>query len=204
MPARAFEAMEATLKKAVAALKEANVDFLLGGSIAAWARGGPPLGLDLDLMVRPGDAERALQALVDAGMRPERPPEDWLVKAWDGDVLVDLIYSPTALPVDDELLSRGEELDVGGFLMPVMALEDVLATQLLSMDEHKLDYATPLQIARSVREQIDWEALRGRTAGSPFAKAFFVIVEELGIAPPAGEAGQSRPPATRPEPARSG
>ena len=27
-------------------------------------------------------------------MTPERPPEEWLVKAWDGDMLVDLIFDP--------------------------------------------------------------------------------------------------------------
>ena len=27
-------------------------------------------------------------------MRAEDPPEEWLVKAWDGDTLVDLIFPP--------------------------------------------------------------------------------------------------------------
>jgi hypothetical protein len=34
-----------------------------------------------------------------------------------------------------------------------------------------------------VREQIDWAALRRRASGSPFAKAFLTMVEELEIAP---------------------
>jgi hypothetical protein len=33
-----------------------------------------------------------------------------------------------------------------------------------------------------LREQIDWDELRRRTEHSPFAKAFFTLVEELGIA----------------------
>jgi hypothetical protein len=32
-------------------------------------------------------------------------------------------------------------------------------------------------------EQIDWRALRSRTRGSPYAAAFFVRVEELGVIP---------------------
>jgi hypothetical protein len=36
-----FAELEATLKKAAAALREADVPFLLGGSLASWARGGP-------------------------------------------------------------------------------------------------------------------------------------------------------------------
>jgi hypothetical protein len=39
-----------------------------------------------------------------------------------------------------------------------------------------------LQVARSLREQIDWEDVRARTAGSPYAAAFFTLVEELGVA----------------------
>jgi len=36
-----------------------------------------------------------------------------------------------------------------------------------------------------VREQIDWPELRRRTNGSPYAKAFFAVVEELGLDRPA-------------------
>jgi hypothetical protein len=32
-----------------------------------------------------------------------------------------------------------------------------------------------------VREQIDWDDVRKRTDGSPFAKAFFTLVDELGV-----------------------
>jgi hypothetical protein len=70
----------------------------------------------------------------------------------------------------------------------VMALDDILTTKLFALDEHSADYAQLLQIARSLREQIDWPALRARTSSHPFAKAFFVIVEELGIAPPVAAA----------------
>jgi len=86
-----FATIEASLKKAVAALREAEVPFLLGGGLAVWARGGPETRHDLDLVVKPEDADRALAVLADAGMRPEKPPEEWLHKAWDGDVLIDVI-----------------------------------------------------------------------------------------------------------------
>jgi len=39
---------------------------------------------------------------------------------------------------------------------------------------------------------VDWDLLRGRTAGSPYAKAFCTLVEELGIAPPPGQAATGR------------
>jgi predicted nucleotidyltransferase len=187
-----FAEIEHALKRSAAALREAGVPFLLGGSLASWARGGPETRHDLDLMIKPEDVERALEALTDAGMRPERPPEEWLVKAWDGETLVDLIYCPKGMPVDDEVLARGEDLSVLGMEIRVMALEDVVATKLLALTEHSLRYEGLLQIARALREQIDWEAVRRRTESSPFARAFFVLLEGLEILP-------ASEPAARPE-----
>ena len=129
-----------TLKKAAAALERDRVPHLLGGSLACWARGGPAVAGDLDFMVKPADAERALAALVGVGMREERPPEQWLLKAWDGEHMVDLIFEAAGLPITDEVLARGDRLSVGAMSMPVMALEDVLTTKLTAMNERSLDY----------------------------------------------------------------
>ena len=179
-----FEAIKETLKKAAAALQRAEVAFLLGGGLAAWVRGGPESDHDLDFFVKPEDAERALEVLAEEGMRPEKPPENWLYKAWDGDVLVDLIFSPSGEAITDENFERAEELEVNAVRMQVASLEDVIATKLLAIGEHEADYGPVLEMARSVREQVDWAQVRTRTASSPFAKAFFTLVEELGIVPP--------------------
>jgi hypothetical protein len=188
-----FADIEHALKRSVAALRDADIAFLLGGSLASWARGGPETRHDLDLIIKPEDAERALETLQEAGMRPERPPEDWLLKAWDGDTLVDLIYCPKGLPVDDDLIARGEELSVLGMDIRVMALEDVMATKLLALSEHSLRYEGLLQVARALREQIDWPVVRARTADSPFARAFFVLLDGLEIVPEAGSAERAQP-----------
>jgi hypothetical protein len=179
-----FEEIIVAMKRSVAAFRAADVPYLLGGSLACWARGGPPPGHDLDFVVKPEDAERALAALVETGMRPERPPEGWLLKAWDGDVLVDVIFAPTGLEVDDEMMVRGDVLRLLAVDTRVMALDDVLASKLLALDEHALDLVGLLGIARAVREQVDWPALRARTEHSPFARAFFTLVEGLDIAGP--------------------
>jgi predicted nucleotidyltransferase len=187
------QGIEHALKRAVSALREAGVPFLLGGSLASWARGGPPTQHDLDLMIKPGDVDRAMEALDGVGMRTERPPEGWLVKAWDGETLVDLIYCPKGLPMDDEVIARGEELSVLGMEIRVMALEDVMATKLMAITEHSLRYESLLQIARALREQIDWPSVRARTEHSPFARAFFVLLEGLEILPGAPERPPSEP-----------
>jgi predicted nucleotidyltransferase len=176
-----FEELLETLKQAAAALRDADVRFALGGGLAIWARGGPETEHDVDFFVKRGDAERAKKALERAGFRTEEPPEDWLYKGWLGNVMVDLIYAPSGVTVDDAWLDRAEVLEVHAVRMRVMRAEDVLVAKLLAMREHRLDYDRVLEIARTVREQIDWDDVRKRTDGSPFAKAFFTLVDELGV-----------------------
>jgi predicted nucleotidyltransferase len=177
----AFDDLLETLKRAAALLREAGVPFVLGGGIAIWARGGPESEHDLDLFVKPEDADRALEALAAGGFRPEKPPEQWLYKAWDGDVMVDLIFGPSGVTIDDEFIERAPETEVQAVQMRVLRPEDVLVTKLLAMREHEVDYESVLEIARAVREQIDWDEVRERTDGSPYAKAFFTLVDELEV-----------------------
>ncbi len=176
-----FERLVDTMKRSAAALRDAGIPFVLGGGLAAWARGGARTEHDVDFLVLPKDAERAQEALVDAGLRGERPPEGWLLKAWDGDILVDLIFEPTQGPVTEEMLERADELNVAAMRMKVARLEDVLTSKLLALDEQEPDLSQVLELARSLREQIDWDEVRERTASAPLAKAFFTLVEELGI-----------------------
>ena len=178
-----FSELTETMRKTAAALREAQVPFLLGGGLAAAARGGPESDHDVDFLMKAEDAERALDVLEKAGFRPERPPENWLFKVWDGDVFVDLIFDTSAGPITDELFERAEEIEVYAVRMHVAALEDIMVTKLMALDEQRLDYKGSLEVARSLRERIDWAAVRTRTAESPYARAFFFLIEELGIVP---------------------
>lgn len=186
-----FDRIEAALKRTAAILEREKIEFMLAGSLAAWARGGPETRNDLDLMLRPADADRALEALAAEGMETEQPPEQWLRKAWDDGVLIDLIFEILTIrdesgtaersPVDDQLFERAEGLKVFGVLMAVVSLEDLMVTKLLALEPNALDYGGSLAIARSLREEIDWDQIRGRTRESPYARAFFTLVEALGV-----------------------
>ena len=172
-----------TMKRAAAVLRDADVEFMLGGGLAIWALGGPPTDHDVDFFVREDDVERALQALVGAGMRAERPPEDWLVKAHDGGVLVDLIFRPAGGAVADDHFARAVDAEVMAQRLRVASVDDVLATKLLALTEQEPDFRDVLAIARALREQIDWAFVEERSSSSPFARAFFALVEGLGIRP---------------------
>jgi predicted nucleotidyltransferase len=181
--ARDFQSLLDAMKRAGGVLNEAGVPFVLGGGLAAWARGGPKTEHDVDFLVKPEDAERAQQALSEAGLRIERPPEGWLLKAYDDGVLVDLIFDPQDGPIDDGIFERAEDLEVHAMRMKVASLEDVLVQKLLAISEQEPDYSSVLELARSLREQVDWDDVRERTKTSPFAKGYFTLLDELEIVP---------------------
>ena len=183
VPAEQSDAILDSLKRVAAALRDAEVPFCVGGGLAAWARGGPSTEHDVDLVIREQDADRVLEVMKELELRTERPPEGWLVKAWDGDVLIDLIYRPTGLCADDAFFAGCEILNVQAMRMPVMSATDVILTKLSALTEHNLDYGPVLEYARSLREQLDWDELESRTAWSPFAHGFFAIARGLGLIP---------------------
>jgi hypothetical protein len=178
----AFGDLLEAMKRAAAVLRDAEVPFMLAGGLASWARGGPPTEHDVDFMLKPDDADVACKALEAAGFVIEQPPESWLRKAWWGEVMVDLIHRPAHVAVDDALLGRADELEVQAVAMPVIAADDLLLTKLLALSEHHADYESVLEVGRALREQIHWDEVRARTSSSPFARAYFVLAEELGIA----------------------
>jgi len=180
---RDFEALLEAMKKAAGVLHEAGVPFVLGGGLACWARGAPKTEHDVDFLIRPADAKRAQAALAQAGMRTENPPEGWLLKAYDDRVLIDLIFDPQGGPVNDAIFERADELEVHATRLRVAALEDVLVQKLLAISEQDPDYSSVLELARSLREQVDWGEVRERTAASPFAKGYFTLLDELEIVP---------------------
>lgn len=170
-----------TLKRAAAALRDAGVPFAVAGGLAGWARGGPISDGDVDLVVQKDDVSRAVAALEVAGMKHQDPPEEWLTKVVDGDVTVDLIFHPSGFDVTPDVLARAEEMQVEAVTMPVLPLEDMFVTQLLALTERHLTYEGLIESARAVREQVDWEAVRRRTEHAPFGRAFFTMIEGLGI-----------------------
>jgi predicted nucleotidyltransferase len=171
-----------------AALRDAEIPYVLAGSFAVWARGGPPHDTDLDFAVKADDVDRAVQVLGKAGLEHRPTPEEWLEKVRVDDVQVDLIFDPAGLHIDDEVLDRGDDIEVNGMTFRVMAVDDVMTTKLYAFKEHYLDYESALEMARVMREQIDWDELRERCGDYAYAKPFFTLVEELGvIEKPTGE-----------------
>ncbi|WP_018639133.1 hypothetical protein [Parafrankia elaeagni] len=172
-----------SLKRVAVTLKEAQIPFALGGSYACWARGGPEPVHDVDFMLRETDVPRAVDVLCDAGLRPVDPPEDWLTKVYDGDVLVDLIHHPVGRAVTDEMLARSRDMSVDSVRMPVLDATDWFEMTLLALDERYCDLGRVIPMIRAMREQVDWTQVRQATAESPFAEAALLVATRLQLIP---------------------
>jgi Uncharacterised nucleotidyltransferase len=189
MPRQADENLLTTMKRVASVLKRVNVPFVLAGGFAVYARGGTSSDHDVDFLLREQDVDRALEALSEAGFRTERPPEDWLVKVYDGSVLVDLIYRPVERPVTADVLSDSEIIRVQAIALPVLSGTLLMEHKLLTFSQHRCDFAEALPIARSLREQIDWDRVRKETVESPYARAFLILLEMLDLLPVGVPAG---------------
>jgi nucleotidyltransferase DUF2204 len=185
VPEPSFDELLDAMKRAAGVLQDTGIPFVLGGGLACWARGGPKTEHDVDFMIKREDADAAVAEFERVGYRTEQPPEGWLRKVFVDGVLVDLIFEPADGPITDATIERAELLEVAALRIRVATLEDVMTQKLLALTEQEPDYSSVLEIARAVREQIDWNEVRTRTEHSPFARAFFTLVEELGVVEPA-------------------
>jgi hypothetical protein len=188
MPHRVDEGLATTLKRVASVLKQAEIPFALGGSFAVYAHGGHSSDHDVDFLIREQDKERALEELSTVGFEVEQPPEDWLVKVFDDGRMVDLIYRPIESPVTDATLADTVMRPVEAINMPVLSATQLMVHKLLSYTQHYCDFATGLPVARSLREQIDWERVRRETAQSPYAEAFLILLDRLDVVPLPGDA----------------
>lgn len=189
MTNRMDDGLLVTLKRVSSVLKQAGIPFALAGGFAAYAHGGTSSDHDVDFLLREQDADRALEALAEAGFTTERPPEDWLVKVYDDGRLVDLIHRPVEQPVTEETLADTVMRPVNAVHLPVVSATMLMVHKLLTFSQHYCDFAKGLPLARSLREQIDWVRVRKETAHSPYAEAFLVLLDRLDVVPLAVSAG---------------
>lgn len=178
------------LRRAASALKAEGPPFALAGSFALWAHGAPEPTHDVDFVVAESDVQAAAAALSTAGFDIRRPPEDWLFKAAlsvDGPALVDVLHQINRVPVDPAMIAGAATLDVLALSMPVLSPGEVMLQKLRSLHEHHCDFAKLLPVARGVREQLDWAALREQTADNLFATTFLDLCARLGIDEPTSD-----------------
>lgn len=109
------------------ALEEANIPFALIGGVAASGLGRPRSTHDIDIFVRPEDADSTLDVLGKRGFRTEKFDIEWLFKAFKDDILVDIIFkSEGEMYFDEEVQAKRKLMDYHGRKVPVVSPEDLV------------------------------------------------------------------------------
>jgi hypothetical protein len=175
------------LKSIAAAMKADGVPFALAGSYAVYARGGARSLHDVDFVVPADAVPAAVASLEHRGFRIVQPPEDWLVKAFVGDLCIDVIHTLSHGPVDQGMLDRADELPVESVVMPVLAATDLLIAKLRALWEHSCDLEPVLALARTLREQIDFATVAAAAEGHPYAETGLFLIGRLGLVQEIGD-----------------
>jgi hypothetical protein len=155
-------------RRAMAALREADVPFLVGGAFAlARYTGIHRHTKDFDLFLRRRDLDRALAALAGIGLQVSRPFPHWLAKAYEGDLFVDLIYSSGngVAEVDDLWFEHAPEEKVLGVSARLCPAEEIIWSKSFIMERERFDGADVAHLLRCRGHQLDWERLLRRFAG---------------------------------------
>lgn len=154
------------LFSALDALETSGLPYAVIGGIAASALSRPRLTHDIDIFVRPEDAQAALDALSRKGFETERTDERWLFKGWQDKMMVDIIFkSQGDIYFDDEMHRRARLIDYHGRKIPAVSPEDLIIIKCAVANEvgphHWHDALAILSHA-----SVDWSYLmrRGRRA----------------------------------------
>lgn len=155
------------LKDAVEALHAERVPFALIGGLAVSSFGRPRWTHDIDMLIRPEDADRALSLLKNRDFRTERTDPAWLFKGFKRDVMVDLIFFCTGgFYLEEEMQERAVWRELFGARMPLLAPEDLILLKAAVHDEvgprHWHDALGILG-----RTQLDWDYLLRRAQRAP-------------------------------------
>jgi len=150
-----------TLDRAVKTLQAREIPFGAIGGIAAVVWGRPrwdPASADVDVMIRPQDADAAQAALVDEGFEVVPTTEEhWLRRVSRDGIGIDLIFRTAGdIYLDDGMAERVAEREFEGATVPVVSAEDTVVMKALAFGEQTPTYwAEALSII--ARNDLDWD-----------------------------------------------
>jgi predicted nucleotidyltransferase len=160
----AEERVAATVAAAASALDEADLSYALMGGLASSVYGRPRATDDIDFLVKPTEAKRALEVLDDAGFETEETNPSWIYKASLDGLTVDVMFGIYGgIYLDDEMLEHATTQDVGDTRIRILAPEDIVVIKAVSHDD-----ASPRHwydaLAILANSEIDWDYLVRRAS----------------------------------------
>lgn len=158
---------DTALFSALDALEQGQVSYAVIGGVAASGLGRPRSTQDIDIFVRPEDAEAVLSLLENHGFRTEKTNLTWLFKAFKEDVLVDIIFrSQGGIYFDDEMKNRAVKVNYHGRQVRLVSPEDFI---IIKCAVHSEEGPHHWHDALAVLSQskMDWDYLLHRARKAP-------------------------------------
>ena len=152
-------------RRALQALVDARIPFLVGGAFAhACFTGIRRSTKDLDLFITRADYDRVAQVMQAEGWRNDLTYPHWLAKVYAGQDFIDLIFNSGngLTPVDERWFHDNAEAEVLGVPVRIANLEDSLLSKAFIMERERYDGADVAHLIQANPERIDWAGLLER------------------------------------------
>jgi hypothetical protein len=159
--------MARVLGEVALALDRAGLAYAVIGGIASAGYGRPRWTHDIDILVRPEDATRALAILEAEGFDTELTDHAWIYKAFKYGVMVDVIFrSCGGIHLDDMMAQHVVTRQLWGTRVKVVPPEDLLIMKAVIHDEggprHWHD-----ALGLIAGGKLDWAYLKARAYRAP-------------------------------------
>jgi len=154
---------------AIRVLREAGVEFLVGGAFGLAAYTGRLRNTkDIDFFILPTDVPRAIAALSEAGFHDfyARHSYDrrWIYRSTRHDFIVDLIFrmANRRADIDRVWFERATQISIRGESLSVIPAEELLWQKLYVMQRDRCDWPDVLNLIYAVGRELNWDRLLAR------------------------------------------
>ena len=150
---------------AVKILETASVPFLVGGAFALRTYTGIDRDTkDFDVMMKPADVPRALEAFRQAGFAAAVAFPHWLAKARHGEFFIDIIFRAGngLCEVDDDWFRYAPTAEIFGQQLPICPAEEIIWQKAYIMERERFDGADVQHLLLSRGAELDWPRLLAR------------------------------------------
>jgi predicted nucleotidyltransferase len=162
-----LDSLEKILFEAIDIVERSGIPYALIGGVAVKSMGRPRVTHDIDIFVRPDDADKTLKVLEAQGFTSQKRDPFWLFKAWKGNILVDVIFKSSGdIYFDEEVRSHVRRMPYLGRYVNAISPEDFLVIKAAAHQEHNPHH---WHDALAVLKQgnLDWDYLLKRAKHAP-------------------------------------
>jgi hypothetical protein len=140
-------------------LNGSGIPYLVGGALAVYLHTGTWRDTkDLDVFLQARDLKKALDAFAREGYETKIHSPHWLAKITEGPFLLDLIFGfwNGRMKIDEEWIARGRGSEFAGVPVPLISLEDLIASKVYVASRDRFDGADIVHLIRGTEGDIDW------------------------------------------------